>query len=373
MAHIFKHPEGTQKGIIVFTHKEIHYFKLALHSRRFHFVNSIQNKLGLNKVLKPSISRKLEQIKRKYYIGVHFGSYHRDFPSYSFVDFYMSGKGTLTNPDPSVPFIPLNSRSFSSNQYKPDNSINKEWDILCVARNAKFKNLDRFIQSIRKVYDQGFKFKVLLFIATPPDENRHKHYVGIENDYFSMFTSEERERFIMIKLSTKYSFLGIGSTFIRKLYNESKIFALFSDVEGESRVISEALLSGLPIVVWDKLKGGGRDLLNESNSMQFSNYNDADHTLIEAVKNYSKFDIDHDKLAMETCEDSSIKKLLEEFVKLYKKNGETFDGELINTDNLANRLPGHDTEVPWSRGRFKTADIQTRKQFNSFLSHLKYR
>lgn len=364
MAHICKHPDGENKGLIVFTHKEMHYFQMG-------WIIKWIPRLSYKTVrLKDYYRNWLNKISKNYIIGIHFGSYHKTFPSYDFVDFYMSGKGTLEVPDPNVFFIPFNSRSFSSTVFQPGLNVNKYWDILCIARNAKFKKLDKFLKSIRKIYDKGYKYRIMLMIATPPNENPKKHYVQIEEDYYRMFTDEERDLFIMLKLSKKYSFLGVGSSFIHKLYQESKVFTLFSDVEGESRVISEALLCGLPVVVWDKLKGGGRDLLNSSNSLQFSNYENAHESLINAVENWQDFIFDVDELARLTREDFTIDSLKKYFNELYLSLSQEFDGELINTDNLANRLPAHDTNVPWTRGRFKTADILSRAQFRIFIDHL---
>ncbi len=83
MAHIFKHPSGGQKGIVVFTHKELRFFRgrsIGSLLRPFHYAAHIA------------------RIKHNYFVGVHFGGWRVDTAGLSeSVDFAMVTEGAAKN------------------------------------------------------------------------------------------------------------------------------------------------------------------------------------------------------------------------------------------------------------------------------------
>ncbi|MEM6263806.1 MAG: glycosyltransferase [Bacteroidota bacterium] len=370
MAHIFKHPEGTQKGIIVFTHKEIKAFVKFKKSTRFNALNRIQDIIFPFSELQSAYKSSFDRIRKNYFVGLHFGWRHENFPTLPFIDFYMGGEGTVTFQEPEqVLRIPFNSRAFSPVIFQPDPSQPKNYDLICVSRNARFKHLDRYLASVRKMYDLNKKYRVLLVVPSVKNENPKSHYVELEDDYNSMFSLPERELFTLLKLDARLGIMGLSQVEIARLYQQSKVFSLFSQLEGESRVISEALLCGLRVVVKDDLQGGGKDLLNSNNSVEFTSYEDAHLAWIKAIE--GEYEPELESLAKLTREDYTIPKLRKYFHQLYERHGQQFDDHLIHTDRLAMRLPAHDLEQPWAQGRFKTADILEAKQFELFLNSLK--
>jgi glycosyltransferase involved in cell wall biosynthesis len=264
--------------------------------------------------------------------------------------------------------IPFNSRAFLSKGLYPDPSIKKHWDIINVSRNAHVKRLDVFLMAIRKLYDLGYNYKVLLVVPSTTIESPSTHHIDIVEKYDMMFNKVEKNNFTLLRLSRDLGFLGISPSTIEYFYKSSKIFNLLSSAEGESRVIHEALLCGLPIVCYSGLLGGGRDYLNSENSIQFDDYNKVHESFIEGIENYSKYNVDADHLANQLREDKTLKQLKTYFSELYNN----FDGELINTDELCLRLPGHYLDVPWNIGRenSKTADIRSIEQLKLFVGEL---
>ena len=347
MAHIFKHPaEG--KGVIVFTHKEIGK------------VHSAAN-----------------QLRQKYFLGIHYGSAANLYTSSQpWQDFCMGAKSTVSFGDDEPFRIPFNSRAFTPEYFKQDKSTPKYWDIINVSRNANVKKLHEFLKAIRKLYDKGKLYNVLLIVPSANNEKRVSHFTDIVEVYGKLFSEKEREHFTLMRLSKELGFLGISPRTIAHFYNSSKVFTLLSDAEGESRVIHEALLCGLPVVVFAGLLGGGRDYLNETNSVQFVNYNDTYLALEAAVEDQSRLNprlkVDVARLSDELSERRTIPKLKDMFHKLYVANGEKFDNVLINTDNLNLRLPGHYLDVPWNTpdGNGITADILSDKQLDIFMDNL---
>ena len=347
MAHIFKLNEGS-KGIIVFTHKEKNWFQENSHSINI-----------------------LSSLKNRYFIGVHYG-HRQETTGASFEDFCMGADSTVSfssNP----PFrIPMNSRSFTPYFFRPL-GLRKFYDIINISRNIHLKKLDVFMDAVRKIYDQGKEYKFLLIVPTSENESNNGHFfLDIVEKYNKMFTRKERENFTLIRLSGEHGFLGISPLTISFLYNSSKIFTLLSPGEGESRVIHEALLCGLPVICYKNLYGGGRDYLDSSNSLQFSDYNQVADTFIQAIENYDNFKVNTDYLFGELNEESTIEKLKVYFSNLYSRSSLSFDGNLINLDYLNLRLPAHFKGVDWDTKdpNIPTADISSFEQLEIFISKL---
>ena len=244
-----------------------------------------------------------------------------------------------------------------------------------VSRDVRWKNLDKFMLSIRRLYDEGKKHRVLLVVPSnhlaEKDQDPRVTYTELLADYERMFTYEERGLFSIIKTHPNMPFLGMAQPQIAKFYHLSKVFTLFSETEGGSRVISEGLLAGLPVVVKSDLKGGGRDLLNESNALFFDRFEDAHSALDEAVMNWEKLNVSTEKVRAVAHEADSIERLRTYFRTLYSTHGQSFDGQLINLDWLSFRINGHWHEgLPWAKDGSRDADIQTQEQWLTFLNAL---
>lgn len=372
MAHILKHPQAGNKGILLFTHKEIGYFSKFRKRTRFEVLNQLQEQFLPVDEYQPFFDKHLQAIREKYFLGVHFGWWQRDYPTMPYLDFYMGGEGALTFKEPEkIFFIPLSSRTFIPAAHKADPTAPKIWDILCISNNANHKRLHDLLGAIRKIYDAGYSYRILLLVPTKLREDGHaSFYQDLENDYYSQFSYEERNDFILMRLSPKLAFLGMPFGILTSFYQQSRVFTLFSDEEGEPRVISEALICELPIVAYRHTKAATTDFLDEKNSVLFDTY-EASHTaLIQAVEQYEHFDIDGEAMAKVCREDYTLLAFREYMQTIYQQAGQTFDGELINEKNLFLGLNAHDLDVPWARGRFSSADILTKPQFETLLTHL---
>lgn len=369
MAHIFKYPEGGNKGILVLTHKELKWLQFNFRKKEIFNPYLLISKKFQSRKVKTYINH----IKEKYFIGIHWGHFHENVVTPDWVSFHMSALGTCTFVgDPIV--IPLSSANFTPRIMAPKR-IDKYWDIITVAKNIKVKRFDILINEIRKIFDLGYKYRVLFVIASNKVEHQDKFYSNILDDYFELFSDEERERFTIIKTHPNMGFQGFSYTFLAHLYNQSKIFTIFSQQEGECRVIKEAQMCGLPIVVKSDMIGGGRDYLNSNNSVLFNEYSEAHHALIEAVETVEKFEVDFEQLKEVLGEKASIESLKKYFSDLYKSNDQEFDGSLVNLDNLNRRLPSHyfDASIVWAnhpKYRFSTTDVVTLDMFRKLYSSL---
>jgi len=338
--------------------------------RNFSFVMGFE--LLINLVIPDRTKKAYRKIRRHYFIGVEIGADPAFINRYENCDFYMASNHFDMKRIRHILKIPIIARNFTPKCFY-NRHQEKYWDILCIARSSKVKNLNYLLKSIRKIFDQGYNYKVLMIVPENKKMDPKRFYTNLMNDYYSLFLSDERQNFSIILLSSNIGFSALPSEVMSHFYNSSKIFTLFSNAEGGSRVISEALLCGLPVVVKDNLEGGGRDFLSKNNSILFSSFENAHESLIQAVENYDLFKVENKTLRQSLSEEFSLEKLKEYFKKLFEENGQTFDGKLINTDRLNIRLPAHLSEnIPWGKGRFSTADIASYKQLKIFMRNLDF-
>ena len=342
MAHIFKNPTNDSKGIIVLTHQEVN------------FISNNQN-----------THSKIIEIKNKYFIGVHYGGYSHGVRVPLFCDFYF-GLPSVIGQQPHAYHIPLASGNFTADYFTPDSNNNKYWDIINVSRNGNVKNLRTFFQEVKKIYNLGFKYKILLVCASREEETDRSHFTDIADVYYDTFSKEERDLFTLMRLGKDLEFKGLSKKQLSYFYQSSKVATLFSEMEGFPGVIPEALLTGLPVVIWSGQRGSAKDFLNNTNSILFDTFDKAHLALIDAVKNHDKFNHDHNRLLNELGEKESIKRLKNHFSKIYSLNKQKYDYNLINQDDLVSRLPAHYVPLPWANSRHHNGHIKTVEQFDIF-------
>ncbi len=357
MAHIFKHPENNNKGIIVLTHKEV------------------------NNVLPVLIKKNIE---KKYFIGVHYGSCQGHVRLNHNISFILGSNKQATFIGHQPKKINLLSRNFTPKVFYLDKEEEKHWDVITVARAIKIKNLKLFLKSVRHIYDSGRKIKVLLVIPTVELENTPEQAPRYDRDIVSfakqLFTYDELKNITILRLSQELGMMGIPSETISLLMRKSKVFSLLSPSEGGSKVVSESICSGLINVLWKGITGGALEYLTKNNSVLVDSLSveSVSRGIIDAIKKsdvtYSSKEYleEYAEIVKYLREDYTIDKLKKEFYDMYKEKGQFFDGNLINTDDLNFRLPGHFHQVKWSSGgNGQTADIISQNQVNIFLENLK--
>ena len=357
MAHIFKHPENGNKGIIVLTHKEV------------------------NNIL-PLLLKK--QIQEKYFIGVHYGSCQGSVSLNPNISFILGSNKQATFIGHQPKKINLLSRNFTPKTFYLDDKEKKHWDVITVSRAIKIKNLKLFLRSIKSIYDSGNIIKVLLVIPTVELENTPEQAPRYDRDIVDfakqIFSYDELKNITILRLSQDLGMMGIPGETISLLMRKSKVFSLLSPSEGGSKVVSESICSGLINVLWKGITGGASEYLTKNNSVLVNSLtvDSVSRGIINAIKKSSNIYLNKDFLEEYTeiikylREDYTVDKIKKEFCNLYNENGQNFDGNLINTDELNFRLPGHFHQVQWSvGGNGQTADIISQKQLDIFLSHLK--
>jgi glycosyltransferase involved in cell wall biosynthesis len=365
MAHLFKKPKQTSNGIIIFTHKEWGFFSGNKIVRKLKREGKLPEKL-FNELRSPylQIVRKLSQ---NYFIGIHFGFYYPHPVDSDIATFIFSKSSNTPNISDNLLRIPFNSRDFTPRAFARTGA-QKNWDVMTVARDVKFKNFPLLFESILKCLEARPETTFLLIV---PSQSGVKFGVekGLEKLFYASFNSKQQEQITFLYLHPGLEW-GLGQNQLVDFYNRSRLFTLFSSREGESRVISEALCCGLPVVTYTHLLGGGSDLLNEKNSISFDHYDRAEQAWIETLNRFPNGCEDEpEKL---TREDYTLASLHDYFDRLFNHHQQHYDGALENCDQLDRRLPGHYYDVPWRLNpKRPTADILSKKQLGAFLQYLK--
>ena len=241
-----------------------------------------------------------------------------------------------------------------------------------------------FLKSVRNIYDSGKKIKVLLVIPTVELENTPEQAPRYDRDIVNfakqLFTYDELKNITILRLSQELGLMGIPNETISLLMRKSKVYSLLSPSEGGNKTVTEALCSGLLCVLWKGITGGAADPLTKNNSILVDNLTvkDVSRGLVEAIEKSStlysdeEYNKEYNNIIKHLREDYTIDKLKKEFYDMYEEKGQFFDGNLINTDQLNFRLPGHFHQVEWfANGSGQTSDIINQKQLDIFLSHLK--
>jgi glycosyltransferase involved in cell wall biosynthesis len=336
-----KEPFGESKGVIVFTHKERDLLEMKI----------------------PVLAKTLRLLKTKYFLAMHWGFFRQGVANVSWIDFHLAAEGTLSlAPSDTTPVIRLCSRNFLPGFFRKTDSP-KIWDILNVSRPAKFKNIPQFFSAVKAMYEKGFLTEVLLLCVAEKTEPE------LYKTYLEMFSATEREHFVFLMTLSGNNAFPLSRQRMAELYNDSRILTLFSDSEGESRVIAEALCCGTPVVAKKHLTGGGRDYLDESNSRLFETPQEAAETFIDMLENYEKYNFDPTRLQSELHEEPSIAKLEVELRRVFSRHGAVFDGPL-KTEELDRNLPSHILTLPKELRRSSTNDLVSTKALMIFAKDL---
>lgn len=353
MVYELKPPVGDSPGLLVFTHKE----------RRL-----IRNAPAV-------LEERLRRLKERYVTGMHWGSYHEGVGETPFIDFHLACPGTVSfRPDADVRRIPMCSRDFTPAHFRPMEIPNR-WDVLSIGHPIRPKKMGELLDAVRMCYDEGHVVDVLLICAIPDQPGRLGSFWESEffEKYYDLFSESEREH-VQLGAPIEADFGDrplhpIPNEVLPYLYNASSAFTLFSEREGESKVIHEALLCGTPVIVREDLRGGGRDYLDGRNSIQFGSVAEARDAFIAVAERGDDFDFDPTYLREQLCEEHTANALEEAIDAVYADLGMPFEGS-IEKEDLALKLPGHVTTLRRGLRGGKTNDLPSTRSMLVYVDEL---
>lgn len=353
MVYELKPPVDDSPGLLMFTHKERPYFLDP----------------------PPALERRIRRLKERYVLGLQWGAYHEDVGATPFVDFQMACPGTVQfRADADVRHVPLCSRDFTPDRFRPMD-VPTRWDVLSVGHPIRIKRMSELLDVVRMCYDAGHKLDVLLVCAIPDAPARLTGYWDTEffEKYREQFTDAEREH-IQLAAPIEAEFGDrplhpIPNEVFPYLYNASSGFALFSKEEGQSKVIHEALCCGTPVVVREGLRGGGRDHLDDTNSLQFGTLAEARDAFIALHERGEELAFDPTDLRRRLCESYTVRAFERELERVYADLGHELRGELETTD-LAFKLGGHTLTLRPELRSGNTNDLRSRRAFLVYAGEL---
>src|SRR5688572_1428824 len=107
-----KQPSAKARGILVLTHKEMGFVRPDL----------------------PPFQRCLELLRQRFVVGIHYGHFRDNLEPGSWVDFHFAPPDTARFAHPErVRAFPFSSSHFIPSFFR-DQSLPKQWDIICVTR-----------------------------------------------------------------------------------------------------------------------------------------------------------------------------------------------------------------------------------------------
>lgn len=347
MACILKKHSEKSKGILVFNQKEWEAF---------------------------SYVKNLENIRGNYIFGCHVGRFWKncDWPvsKINQFDFYMSSKNQL--PDNfSGKVVEINSRNFTPDIFNYAGE-EKDIDILWVNKPHPVKNIEKFLNSLKNLFLTYGKFKTTIIAAVSPNELKNPHqFFDVES--FVNSNQEIFGNYVTLIRTKGEGNEGAPNHTMAEFYKRAKIFAFYSQAEGESRVVTEALCCGCKVVYFKGVEGGSNDYCNQYNSFQFENYENSHETLKKALEDFQPSDPSN---IHPFCHNSnSIQNLIDFFKKdLYPSLGLQweFDEIIVPYGTWSNGkpklglnflLPGHDHNVPWKHPDNETGDLVSDRKF----------
>lgn len=255
MPNIIVSSTEQNQGLIVFAHRELSLLK------RWNFI--INRWKTIN----------------NYQVAVHFGWWHPESPSLpSSVDFVLGSTSTVNYTD--ITQLDFCSRDFLNRGTEAWATEQKVWDVINISNAHENKRLDLYLDDVELGIKKGIKFCLLMQV---PDRPRFKSYQDRVVKRAYQLSHHEYFDFYPIKMR-EGSLVGSSRSTALSTLAKSRVLAHYTSVEGESRIITEALTLGLAVVADNGLKGGGLDMLTNSNSRLWKQPNESLICIEEALR-----------------------------------------------------------------------------------------
>jgi glycosyltransferase involved in cell wall biosynthesis len=343
MVTILKKPTDDSKGILVFTHKEKYIFE------------------SYSSILIPIFAG----IKQSYVAGMHWGFFQPNNQNFDLIDFHLATKSAVEFKDQnSSKIIDMVSRNFIPDYLEPS-SKKPIYDILYIGRLSKVKRVHEILDVFKRLSNIDVDFSALLILNGPGTPNRLNSSFDTKSvEYYENYF-KHMKNVTFVYQNNKFDLFP--HVILKDIYNYAKCFTLFTQREGESRVIHEALMCGTPVVVREDLKGGGRDYLDETNSFQFGTLDEAVEIFTEIAES-EDVGFDPSYLRQSLSAEYTTDQLEAELRDVFDSLGEPFEGQ-IDTENLEFKLPGHVATLPDGIGSDTSNDLRNLMQLYRFVEY----
>lgn len=342
MAFVLLEPSNTEKGVLIFKHLEIQ------------FLNKLSSSL-------------LNEVRKKYTLGMYFGSFYKLNKDLDYIDFYLATDNVIEINNSTKPRIPLNGFNFiDESLFHSEIKTEKKYDFLFVGTSITLKNLTKFLKGLTELYEQRNDFKVCIILRTTSTIEGLLYVRKIRKTLNNM-PIELRKSIVYMELPTKAN--ALPKDLMNNIYKQSRSLVIPSSLEGAARVVGEAAINNLSVISYSKMKGGTNNYLNLEMDYLFDDFSqlpDKLGKLLDRRVELEKYIAPNKSNYMESCSRIELCNYLENIVNLdsidiYKK---------IKDRNLYNAFSSHLNELPEYFSNDKTDEIYSFNKMNKFLTYL---
>jgi glycosyltransferase involved in cell wall biosynthesis len=374
MANIILHAANQKKGIIIFSHKELIFLEGEYYTSNTPFDKGL--KKGFSTVMKPWIRRRnrqyIENLKQKYFIGIHWGWHKTNFMTPNWVDFHLASEGTLTILD-DTPILNMASTNFLPDCYLEPLDQKKLYDVATVCRDVTFKGLDEFVTATAKLVNNQEISNVLMIIPEALSQYGKAQSFALREKINANFDSNFLNQVHYLRLSAAGGYLGTNREFVSNLMRQTKVFCLMSQKEGVAKVLNEAQLCGANIVASRFLKGGGLDFMDPNHFYPYDSAENITTSIAEALNGPLRTQSELTLLQERLTQRHSYPKLIEQLGTLLDHSFPAYNENLYLQHNLSRSLPNHfwSPTTSWikeSKGLYRGCDILNNKEIKDFIN-----
>lgn len=246
VATVLDWPREGRRGLVCLTHKEASFlFSGSLQwgplsrYRRFHPRGAVARYVW-------------RTLKAQYDFGVHFGSRVRANHPANSSQWAFRMATPLLSDEPERRVV-LTSAYFIPDDFMPSPGsefvAQRRWDLVHIATASGYKNWDRALSSVASLAQSRPKFKALL-VSTHGTEKQLRTFTRWLDQ---LLPNSVKDRVQHAAILTASGEKGLPEEVVKALLQSSKTLVLFSESEGTSKIVSEALMSGCRVVVYNTL------------------------------------------------------------------------------------------------------------------------
>ncbi|SEV91688.1 glycosyltransferase [Halobacterium jilantaiense] len=337
MACILKLPDDS-KGVLVFTTVE--------HDSVYH----------------PKQHRQLlESLKDDWILGLHYNGPKKNHPE--IYDFAVTGLNFVEDLN-GAPLVNVDAGKLAPPCFKSDGR-EKHWDVLYVGRCTRRKNVEFFFNVVKKLFEQGYDYRILL-IVTVPEKKRERVPSNPSDMYLDMFTEEERNIFTYLPLYHDSPFPFDRET-LAEFYKSSRVYVHPSDAEGgRARNIGYAWASEMPVVGLNMYHPDldEKGLRAPPYYYEAEDYTDIPEKVVGAVEMCREGDPDLSAARESFSVVHSTENLKADLRDVFRRLDEPFSDNGFFFDNLDIRIARHHGMETANKNRFECS-------FGAFLKQLR--
>ena len=281
MAIVLKKKTSISPGIIIFSHNEI-------------LRGVIKKSEKIQKILT------LYSKKKEWLFGVHLQgdcSNVFDWPNKHLIDFFLwpEKNSSFFNKIDKQLICEMSCINFLDKKIYEFQNVQKKYDLICVSRFSKIKNIDISLDIIENLLVKNNDLKILIVLPkTKPKGFFNKEIFFFEKIDRKIRYLKSNKKYknleFVINETSKKGFFPLSESEIYKYISSSKYLMLNSYREGTPRTLIEAICLNTKVIISKKLEHGLKRYFNSENSLIYDETsNDIEQITDEILNNINNY------------------------------------------------------------------------------------